>query len=68
MEMIDDIIVLIPSLDPDENLVRYVDELFSAGMHRIIIVNDGSTINTFLYSKIVEMGGVLLQHAVNQGK
>ena len=35
--------VLIPSLEPDERLPKYVDSLIDAGFGLILIVNDGSS-------------------------
>ena len=34
--------VLIPSLEPDERLPKYVDSLLAAGFGLVLIVNDGS--------------------------
>lgn len=38
----DQLCVLIPSLEPDERLPRYVDSLLDAGFGLVLIVNDGS--------------------------
>ena len=34
--------VLIPSLEPDERLPKYVDSLLAAGFGLVLVVNDGS--------------------------
>ena len=34
--------VLIPSLEPDERLPKYVDSLLAAGFGQVLVVNDGS--------------------------
>ncbi|MBO4836535.1 MAG: bifunctional glycosyltransferase family 2/GtrA family protein [Clostridia bacterium] len=38
----DQLCVLIPSLEPDERLPRYVDSLLQAGFGLVLVVNDGS--------------------------
>ena len=65
-----DIAVLIPSLDPDEQLVSYVIGLKQAGIQKVIVVDDGSHEDTQKYFKILEKteGVTVLRHAVNQGK
>ena len=62
--------VLIPSLDPDEQLVHYVEGLIQGGITEIIIVDDGSSEESQRYFDIVRnMAGVtVLHHAINQGK
>lgn len=40
--MIDNIVLLIPSLNPDKKLVRTVEGMIAAGFKKILIVNDGS--------------------------
>ena len=65
-------VIIIPALDPDDNLVKYVEALVQEGFRRIIIVNDGSTkekeaifeqLTTFPNSEIT-----VLQHVINCGK
>lgn len=65
------IFVLIPSLDPDKNIVDYVDSLFDVGLKNIVIINDGSNKETICYfdeilNKHQEVK--LLRHQVNKGK
>ena len=36
------IVVLIPALDPDEQLLSFVTDLLEKGFRRIVVVNDGS--------------------------
>lgn len=64
------IAVLIPSLDPDEQMPQYVSGLHHAGFRTIIVVDDGSRESTQKYFDAVREidGVVLLRHAVNQGK
>lgn len=62
------VMVVIPSLNPDDMLLKYYSELRKIGFHNIIVVNDGSTSNLSIYDEIEKVGGVVLKHAVNQGK
>ena len=62
------VVVLIPSLDPDEMMVRYVSELREAGFEKIVLVNDGSGKEFDTFFSQAEDKVQLLKHAVNQGK
>jgi glycosyltransferase involved in cell wall biosynthesis len=65
--------VVIPCYEPDERLTELLEELCRAGIRPVILVNDGSGPE---YDACFEnalriirpSGGVLLSHAVNQGK
>ncbi|MFS0724813.1 GtrA family protein [Paenibacillus sp. 1P07SE] len=61
--------ILIPSLEPDERLLAYVQELHGYGLTNVVIVDDGSgEAYQPIFSKLSESGCVVLHHAVNQGK
>ncbi len=62
--------VLIPSLEPDERLVAYVDELLAADFGRIVIVNDGSSEKyDAIFSCLAQKDRcTVLRHEVNRGK
>ncbi|MBO4584580.1 MAG: glycosyltransferase family 2 protein [Clostridia bacterium] len=62
--------IVIPSLDPDENLVNVVSGLRGAGFDDIIIINDGSAAERLhFYDEAAEGGGVtVLTHEENKGK
>lgn len=64
------VIPLIPSLNPDEKLVKYVNELIKVGFKKIIIVNDGSSSKyDSIFNKLEEKKECdVLKHAINQGK
>lgn len=65
------IFILIPSLDPDQNVVDYVDKLFDVGLNNIVIVNDGSkkdTLHFFDEIKNKHKEVIFLTHEVNKGK
>jgi len=62
--------ILIPSLQPDERLLHYVDELLAASFGQIVVVNDGSSKE---YDEIFDAIAqkercTVLRHEVNRGK
>jgi len=62
-------IILIPSLDPDERLLSYVQQLRERGLKDIVIVDDGSDKNYhIIFDKLRENGCSLLRHSINKGK
>ncbi|NMC55663.1 MAG: glycosyltransferase [Eubacteriaceae bacterium] len=62
--------VLIPSLNPSENLIAYIKDLVNAGIKKIIVVDDGSKEDAQPYFKLIEKkyDGIVLHHDVNKGK
>ena len=63
--------VVLPSLDPDEKLIRVVDGLLRAGFTDIILVNDGSKQENLHYFTDLAAQHPeihLLHHEVNKGK
>lgn len=62
--------VIIPSLNPDDKLVKVVDSLIEYGFNDIIIVNDGSNAEHMAPFEQVEKYEqcTILTHAVNEGK
>lgn len=63
-----DFIPIIPSLDPDDKLIKLVNDLIENNFKRIIIVDDGSPDKT-IFNKLDEKDEVvLLTHEVNKGK
>lgn len=63
------VIILIPSLEPNEKLLSYVDELKNLGFMEIIIVDDGSGKNYQpIFNKLNAHGCVVLHHEENKGK
>ncbi|WP_372629176.1 GtrA family protein [Cohnella sp.] len=62
-------IILIPSLEPDEKLLSYVEQLKEYFLLNIVIVDDGSGEKYQpLFRKLGENGCVVLRHAENLGK
>ncbi len=62
--------VLIPSLNPSENLILYIKDLVNAGIKKIIVVDDGSREDSQKYFNLIEKkyDGIVLHHNVNKGK
>ena len=63
--------VVLPSLDPDEKLIRVVDGLLEYGFTDIILVNDGSKAENLHYFTDLAAAHpeiLLLHHEVNKGK
>ncbi len=65
-----DVVILIPTLNPDDRLISYVDDLINAGVTDIIIVNDGSKkeCNNIFNELEQKLQCKVLKHAINQGK
>jgi len=70
MAMYRNSVLIIPSLDPDERLVRYVRKLIASGFSRIILVDDGSSPQSQpVFQALRTMPECdLLVHTVNMGK
>ena len=66
----DSIYIVIPSLNPDEKLLKLLDNLKTNGYVHIILVNDGSEARYDSYFETAEKeyGCIVLRHCVNQGK
>ncbi len=63
-------VIIIPSLNPDKNLLSYIDSLIKSGFEKIILVDDGSADQ---YKYIFEAARSrqeceVLVHMVNMGK
>ena len=70
MNTLDNISVVLPSLDPDEKLLAVVDGLLNVGFSHIILVNDGSKPENLHYFETAAAHPQvqLLHHPVNRGK
>ncbi len=71
MQDLSKISVVLPSLDPDEKLIRVVDGLLEYGFTDIIMVNDGSKAENLHYFTDLAAAHPeihLLHHEVNKGK
>lgn len=68
--MFNKICILIPSLNPDEKLIRTIDGLKEAGFKNFIIVDDGSdeVHQKFFPATDRENNFIVLRHSYNKGK
>ena len=62
-----DCIVVIPSYNPDNNLLNLLTEITSLTNYKIIVVNDGSTINEYIFEHC-KKHAIVLNHKSNLGK
>ena len=65
-----DVTVLIPSYEPEDRLVGYVDELAARGFGRVVVVDDGSgESRRGIFDRLRERPFcTVLRHDVNRGK
>ncbi len=61
------IVPIIPALNPDEKLIKLVDEL-KKDFNKIIIVNDGSESDEIFNKLKKDKSCIILTHEVNKGK
>lgn len=62
-------VILIPALNPDDKLRLYVQELMQEGFSHIIIINDGSKEEcNSIFEALQDMGCIVIKHAINYGK
>ena len=68
---LDNISIILPSLDPDEKLLAVIEGLLEVGFRDILLVNDGSkpeNLHYFTDAAAAHSEITLLHHAVNRGK
>lgn len=66
----DNIVIVIPCLNPDEKFLRTLQELTTHGFHHIIVVNDGSSegYDCIFKEAVEKYQVVLLKHCINLGQ
>ena len=57
-----DVVILIPSLNPDEKLLLLLQELFEMGFLWIVVVDDGSTPECGNVFRQAEVFGCIVEH------
>lgn len=64
------VVVVIPSLDPDDHLQKTIDGLFQVGFTDMIIVDDGSRVDCqYIFDNLEKIPGcAVLHHGSNRGK
>lgn len=62
--------IIIPSLDPDEKIIKVVKSLKEVGFNNILVINDGSSKETLKYFEVLkkEFGCDILSYENNLGK
>lgn len=70
MEIFDKVLIVIPSLSPDEKLIGLLENLRDGGFPHVMIVNDGSTAayQPYFDRAEQEFGCRVLRHHINYGK
>lgn len=63
--MYDKLVILIPTYNPSQKLIKTIEKLSKNGFNHIIIVNDGSSDNEIFSKLNVDR---ILKHDVNMGK
>jgi len=68
--VLSNITVILPSLNPDEKLIKTVDGLIEAGFDDIVIINDGSDEKNYRFFPDTEVYPqcTVIDHWVNKGK
>ncbi len=68
--MLENVTIILPSLNPDHRLNRVVDGCLAQGFKRIVVINDGSAKEYLEPFEVAaaKPGVTLLTHEVNQGK
>lgn len=61
-------LILIPSLDPDEKIIKVVSDLQTLGFSQFLIVNDGSASSHYFTRLEEEFQCTILTHSENKGK
>ena len=62
-------VILIPSLNPDEKMIKLIENLKTGGFSRIVCVDDGSGDEyRHYYEEAGRLGCDVLRHCVNMGK
>ena len=62
------VVPIIPALNPDERLIKIVDELIENDYKKIIIVNDGSNSDEIFKEFANNKECIVLKHDINKGK
>lgn len=61
--------IIIPALNPDDKLIKYIEELIDNGFSCIIVIDDGSSQNTYIFEQLEYFRECrIIHHAVNMGK
>lgn len=69
MKNLNEVVILIPALNPNEKLIELVQDLRKEGLNRIIVIDDGSNEECQpIFTKLRNNNITVYQHEVNMGK
>lgn len=69
LERLDDYVILIPAYNPDQALIKLVQDLRRVGFIHVIVVNDGSKdASRSVFDEVNKEGVIVLEHGQNVGK
>lgn len=61
--------ILIPAYEPDDKLIKLLQELFTFAFEQIVVVNDGSNAKYGpIFEQAEQMGCTVVRHDTNRGK
>ncbi len=62
--------VIIPAYEPDDKLIKLIEDLSAKDISPVVVVDDGSDAGTYgrIFEGARDRGAVVLRHAVNMGK
>lgn len=64
-----EVLLVIPSYEPDERLLELIDSVKKASIDSIIVINDGSSDNyDTIFDKVKSKGVKVIKHSTNRGK
>lgn len=63
-----DVVIIIPTLNPKEKLIELINELKEKNFKRIIVVNDGSNNESKKIFEAIKNDVIILEHKENEGK
>ena len=64
------VLIVIPSLEPEESFIKYVEELVKNNFENILLINDGSSSKcNYIFEKINSLKEcTIINHEINEGK
>ncbi len=63
------VVIMIPSLNPDQMLLHVVESIRNEGFERFLIINDGSKPDCLaVFDELERCGCTVIHHAINLGK
>ena len=60
------VFIVVPAYNEEKNIGRVLRDLFSQGFQNVVVVDDGSSDNTYIEAK--KLGVIVLRHEINRGQ